>query len=766
MAICVACAVLTACGGGGGSSGSGGGGGNPTPTPSLVATGVNIGNVSTIPLGNGGGNTSAVVTNNFANQVTLTSATFTLFNSTGAVTAQSTSLSTSPVNTSGCSTIQANGSCNIALSVPIGATEQGQYLVTMNFLNPANGKTITTSQLISYSTAVPINSDGIQVSTINNTLYNVPGGSTTYSVPFVLTQAVSNLSASSQNNNPAFAPTIACGGTAPYPAGTSCTLYIRVSQTGTSLVIPGNITVSSVAARAQVKSKLLSIKGTTGYLFNVPVTVIQNNTGNLITSAINVIVNPAGASGTTQTITLFNNGAGTINGITINGSTPTAIGSNTCSSLAIGGNCTFTVSAPSITQNTQAAVVVNYSSNGNNNSIAFNVSYIVPTSTAGMSMTVSGNFNNTVINTTPTINITESNTGTATLTNITFTPASDLTGINMSYTAASTCATDGTQILAAGQSCVLVVQYAPTVPTGSNTVTIRETAKYLDPAGNPQSYTAATGTISYSAITGPAFVYINPNYVAYGIRADGSDTATQTFVLVNAGPISTTVSAESLANPPVTAYSATGGTCSFPQTLTAAGTAGESCTVTAQFGATSSTISTTSQMTATYTTSGSNTASAFSNLSFTSSPAALVVISNVTESGQTGGSGTSGSPFTFTNSPTASPIQFTITYQNNGTESALTFSVMLNSLPAGFYPVSSMTCGYGATTSTLAPGGGTCTAIFKYESAALYNSYALNGTVQFNLPGWSFNDATTGLNINTAPTFGSFTPSVYVTANA
>lgn len=768
ISVCSALLFLSACGGGGGGGSSSGPSPSPLPAPNPVSvgTGVNIGNVSTIPVGTGGGSTSAIVTNNFPSQVLLTGATYTLYNASGAGTPHDATSSGGPVNTSLCSSIQAFGTCSLGLSVPAAANpNEGQYLVTMNFINTTTGETATTSQLISYSAAVPINNRGIQVSTINNSIYNLPGASTTYSVPFILTQAINNLTATSQYNNPAFAPVIRCVGEAPYPAGTTCTLFIKISQTGNATTINGNVTVSGeVALSSKLHGKSIGVQGATGYLFNVPVTVSQNSTGNLVTSAINVIVNPANGT-SPQTITLLNNGNGTITGINITPGTPTVIGSNTCSSLAIGASCTFTVNA-TLTQNAQSSVTVSYSSNGTTNTLAFNVVYLVTASTAGLSMTTSGNLNNTVVNSTNSINVTVTNTGTATLNNITFTPQSAFPE-SMTYGSNASCATDGSQSLSAGQSCTLTIQYSPLSTSNGPTFTIRETATYIDQSGSTASYTAAYLDISYTAINGQAFVYISPNYVAYGIRADGVDTATQTFTIANAGAIETTVNPSSLANPSVTAYTVTGttGACStFPASFNL--TSGESCTITARFGPTTSTISTSSQMLSTYITSGSSTATAFSTLSFTSSPAALVSILSMTQSGTTGGDGKLNStPFTFSNSPAATPIQFTITYQNTGTQTAESFNVALNTLPVGYYK-SGGTCSTGASASALATNG-SCTVIFSAESTALFNSYSLNSSINFNFPGFSYKDASTGLNTNTAPTLTGFpTSTVYVTPTA
>src|SRR6185437_3238414 len=505
--IFLTCIVLAACGsssngsGNGKNSGSGGGNGPSPPTPGST-TGVNIGNISTIPLGNNVTNTFLVVTNNYPDVVALTSATYTVYNPSGAATAHDAHGVGSPVNVNQCAPVQGRGSCSVTITVPDNTTPDGQYLVTMNFRNSTTGAVYTTSQLVSYSGNVPTTSTEITFSTINNTVYNQAGLSTTYTVPFLLTTPLDNLSASSEYNNPAFAPAISCPGSGPYPAGTLCTLYIKISNTGTNSLISGNIIVNTSSLSNNTLKQSIGIKGQTGYLFNVPVTVVQNNIGNLITSAINAIINPADGAHA-QSITLLNNGAAAITGISVT-STGVITASNGCSgTLNTGSSCTFTVNANQ-TSNGQSSVTVGYTSGTTNNVLAFNVAYIASATTPALTMSTSGTFNNTVINNSSrTLSILVTNASTANFTNINFTPSSAIPS-GMTYVSSgggSSCATNGTQSLSAGQNCTLQLQYAPTTTATGPSFIIRETAQYAAQDGSTGSYTASTVTINYTAIT-------------------------------------------------------------------------------------------------------------------------------------------------------------------------------------------------------------------------------------------------------------------------
>lgn len=767
------CITLVTCGGGGGSSSSVAPN-PPTPTPS-TAVGVNIGNISTIPLGPSATSTFVVVTNNYPNGLVLSSATYTLYDSEGALAPQDARGANSPINVSQCTTVEASGSCSLVIAVPANTAPNGRFLVKLNFTNSATGTVYTTSQIISYSNVVPDNPTGVTFSNLNNTLYNRPGRITTYTVPFLLNETVDNLSALSEFSNPAFAPAISCPGSSPYPAGTLCTLYVKISDTGTNSLISGNIVVSTATSPTEIskdiRNKLNKTAAATGYLFNVPVTVVQNNIGNLVTSAINVIINPADGAHA-QTITLLNNGAASITGISVT-SNGVVTASNGCAgTLTVNSSCSFTVNANQTT-NGQSSVTVNYTSGTTNSSFTFNAAYIALSTISGMTMTTNGTLINTVINNTPrTLNINVTNSSTAQLNNITFTPQSALpTG--MTYTTGSggsTCAIDGTESLSVGQSCTLQLQYAPTAISTGPSFIIRENAQYIAQDGSTGSYTASVVTVNYTAITSNAFVYLTPNPVTYAIRADGSESQSQTFTFINTSPnLSTTILSESLANPPVANYITTGGTClPFPHVLGIVGSGTESCTVIGKYGPTTSNVSTSSQMTANYIANPTTNESAItlSILSFTASRAALIIVNNIVVSGQSSGNG-NGAPYQFTNSP-INTIGFTVTYQNTGTESALNFNVALNNLPVGYFIVESQsTCGRESSTSTLALGGGTCNVAYRAMSPTnSYNPYAFTGALNVNIPGFSYTDINTGVNTNTAPTFSPTYTSNTISVNA
>lgn len=766
--------VSAGCGGSGGSSSSNQG--NNSSVPSTYATTINMGNITTVPLGQGSsGQSTLTITNNLNDRVTLVSATYTpVSNGQNGAVQQATS-GGSLVNVSQCSSISPRATCSISVT-PISNVSQLQYIINMQYSDPTTGQTYLATNVVSFSDAVPATSTGVRYSTQNNNLYNQAGGSTTMTVPFQLTKSFSSLTASSDNSNPAFAPSISCPGNS-YTVGSLCNLYIKVSDTGTNPVVVGNIAVSGeevVSSGQNINSQStgkVKINGTVSYLFNVPVTVSQNLTGNLVTSATNIIVNPSDGS-SAQSVSLLNNGTATISGITVNGNTPVTISGNGCTSLIVGASCTFNVNVTSSISG-QSTVNITYSNgatSGNTTGLlTFNVVYISGTVSPGLSLTSGqGSLNNVPVNTTQYYNILVNNTGGTTLSNIRFT---NPTTQNAFFSwGASSCATNGTQTLGAGESCTLTLVYAPTA-TGSGTLNINAAGTWQDQAGNAQTYAAATFGVAYSSITGSAFLYVTPNYVSFAIRADGQDTASQTFTVVNAGLQSTTLNVISVA-PGVTAFSNLGtGTCAVSQSLNV----GESCTINTLYGTTTTTMTNVeSQINIGYKPNGSytNNVFAFSSLVFNSSPAAYVTVSNIAVTGPSGGSGISTAPYTYTNSSVSGGLlAVVVTYSNTGTASATNFNVALNNLPVGYAEsTTGNTCGTGTGVSTLAATNGTCTVTFyAVNPTGLYNPYSLSGIgLGFNIPGYSYTDTNTGLNTNSFPTWSGHyngSNSIYVTTS-
>ena len=747
------------------------GGVTPGPTPSSVA-GINIGNISAIPVTGNQTSTALVVTNNSGFNATLTSAGITQNSAVTPLSISSANDSTSfgLVNISQCATLQAAGTCSVAVTPP---AKSGSYLLTMNYTTGSTS--YTTSQVVTYSNTIPP-AGGFTYSNLNNNLYLPPNGSTTYAIPFVLDNAYASLYAYS--NNPAFATRFSCPGGSTYSQGDLCTAYVTVSGLGSNPSVIANVTVSTIPnpnailpqklPKSTVKSNSVKIAGTPGYSFNTQVSVINNVSGNIVSSAFNIVVNNATSpvtSGSAQTVTLLNNGSATVSGITITpvGGIITIIntGAGSCgaasNSLTAGSSCTFTVNANTSTSGS-GTVNVTYNNGGSGNtngSTPFTVVYIATASVPGMSMTSGqGSLLNAVVGITSNLNILVTNTGNAALTNISFTPASDF-GSQFAYdTVNSTCSTAGSQSLAIGASCTLILQYTPTAAHASTSITVSEKASYTDVNDNILTYAGSSFTTSYSAFNSNAFVYLTPNYVSYAIRANNTDTATQTITVVNYGGQPATLSTPS--------YTLSSGLTGIASTIhvtdncagfTLTANSAATCTIVIVYGSVAeSVVPTSGYLDVAYLPNAAATAvTAFSGQSFQAQTAALVGVSAAVQTGATTyspqGSGTSVSPYQFYNSSfSGSPIILTYTYTNSGTAAANNFIVNLDNLPLGWIVSGSPTCGYGVSSTTLAASG-TCTVAVKaIGSGSFWNQFAWNSAINVVTPHFTYDDTNTGFN--------------------
>ena len=759
----LACVILAACGGGGS-----GGGGSPSPSPSPTVTppssqsAVNISNISTIPTGANGqyvGMSYAVIaTNNTNDQINLTSATYAVDGGS----AQDANGKGSPINLAQCAYVQANNSCSIAVKA---LSAQGQYMLNLTFTDASNGKQYTAEQIVSYSSAIPSTPQGVMYSSMNTNIYAPAGGAAAFVVPFVITRSggFTNLSVASYNNNPMLSPSIICAGGA-YSEGNSCYVLVRIAAqyNVSNSTIAGGFTVSSsdLSSGSSVKSRRVGtqssvkVMGTAGYVFGVPVTLTNVTQGNLLTSAINISINPANGNNP-QTVTLINNGSANITGISVSANSPLTISGNGCNGTLVGGGapCTFSVNANSTTSS-QSTVTVTYnngaSSGSTTGAIAFNVYYVASGASGALSATANGNLLNVPVNGAESLNVTVTNGMTVPLNNFTFTTPTAAGGnAALSYASAangSTCLTAG-ESLPVGSSCTLVVQFNPTTQISAAVFNLTVSANE-QPTGT--TTTASVG-ISYSSVTGSATVIIMPSYTSIAIRADGSDSFTESLVLANFGGESADLESFTYPSPTNLTIPVAGSTCTTSTVLSA--NESSTCYITLKFGPTSAVENIANNLLiVNYGNSGVSfrNRTTYARLDLLASIAALIQITGVTESGPVNTCG-GGTACIFTNQP-GNQESFTVTYTNTGSATATNFNVALNTLPIGYVNVGG-TCSTGSSESNLVATA-SCTAVFKLvdQSGNLYNPYSYTGSMPFNLPGFSYTDANTGLNTNTAPT--------------
>lgn len=444
---------------------------------------------------------------------------------------------------------------------------------------------------------------------------------------------------------------------------------------------------------------------------------------------------------------LVNNG--TANAVlgTILSATPVITTLNTCTPNTIltanGGSCTFSLNANStISGNTNTLIPYTDSQGTQYPNIMLNVTYITATPGPNQSITLgsSSTLTNTVIGTTSILPVTITNTGTVTLESITFYPSSQPSSII--YDPISSCKTNGTQSLVAGNSCTLILDYTPT-STENGVMLLSTMASY----GSGQSLPTGPVSINYSSESGVAVLNITPNSTSLAIKADGVDTKTQVFTIINNGQIATTITAESI---PVGLVK--GADTCLNQTIAVGG----SCTISTSFGPTRSTVNSTTNLTVTYLPIvGMAPVNAYSAVSLAATTSALIQITNVTESGIFTGSGNT---FTFTNSP-LTPFVINITYTNNGTSVANLFTIF-GPLPYGWYVQSTpaTTCQFNQGV-TLSAGSSCILSLAAMDpTVTIYgiSPYSYAGALNVNIPGFSYNDTSGTTRVaNPSYTFGN-----------
>lgn len=749
----VVCTIFTACGGGGGSSGGGNG-------PNGSSDTVILGNVTTIPTGYATVSaTSMVVTNNTTSVLNLDKDSITV--KIGQLTLKGESQTQNYIDTSQCNILK--NQCSVTVNAP---SADGSYLVTLVFNNPATNKNYIGSQIITYSSHLS-ETNGFIVSNLNTNIGKAVTANATLAVPFVLTNTYSNLTATLgvqtsngivANKNSGLSTMVSC------PAGvfslhSLCTAYVTAGNIGSTNLTQLVLTLSGEPSTSGTlflnsTSKLLKAQGSSGYSATIPVTIVQNQVANLITSGFNLAITPTSGS---QLVWLLNTGLASANNIGVGTIAPFTITNNNCLDnnqvLTQNNACSFTVNASGNTAG-QGFVMVNYNDTIGNQQLGFNVLYLPPNLTNLLVHTTGlGSLQYVPQNTTSSLIINVANSGTSDLSQINFN--SNMAQIPGMAFGNGSCKTDGTQTLVAGASCTLVVNYTPTTSNASGTLQITTSAS--SPTG---TYSSGTYSALYSSSSGPVSLTLSPNVISFAIRADGNESVTQVFTLTNSGSTAST-SAPSITLPSISGFSLESNGC------TAGLAVGAACSITTKFGPTTTIESnTTGVLMVNYpATPVGPTESATAIITFNASNAALISISNIALSGGAG-SGTQSSAYAFTNSPT-NKMNAIITYTNNGTLPATNFNVALGGLPIGYSIDSSgstTTCGVESKTITLSPGASCKVGIYAVESNGLTNPYFFSGSLNTTLPGWSYTDATTGVNRNFSPVYnGSNT--LYVTAN-
>lgn len=740
---------LASCGGSSGGGGSSSSGGSTTTTGSIVSSPI-------IYLPNSSTNSATILTyNNKSSSLTLTSATL---NGSELYPVSETSLS-SMLNITNCETISANSYCSILIE----STANPEDLSLAMTFTDESGNTYTTNQSIVY-TSQSYDSDGFYIlgatsSTLN--AYVAPKSTTATSLSFILSSSFQSgsLSVSSTNSN-VTSSSVTCSS---YQSGGICIATITINNSTNGIESSGQttvgLTISGEAATTSSQSLKKSMINTYSTTSSLSLTISVTYAPNLVISPTNATISPADGESTQQIVVANSGNESAILGL-ITAATPVEVTNSTCGNgtlILAGSTCTFDITADSTSSGNSNILIPYYDASGTvySNGQVY-VTYIGTTPGPNESfITGDGSLTYVVVGETASLNMIVTNSGTVTLSSITFADDDLPSGMTFGdYGTSSSCRIDGTESLTAGASCTLTINYEPTAEA-SGTFLLSNTANYTDTDGSTYSWASPVTTLSYSAIDGVAILQIAPSTVSMSIPANGESTVAESFTVTNYGQISTTITSESMP----TYLDESSSTC-----LNTTLAVGDSCIIKTTFGPKSTTLSSSGNLSVTYAaTPNSQSTQAFSTVSMASSLAALIQLTSIVEAGIYSGSTNT---YSFTNTP-LTPFRVMIVYTNNGTTTASNFTTQ-GPLESGWYVYSSSTtCPYNSSSGSLTSGESCVLAVAAVESTAILagkGAYNYAGALYLGLPGYSYYDSATGVNVNTDPTYSSYGSTWYVTA--
>lgn len=739
-------AALTACGGSSGSAAASGGGGN-TPLVSSTPQ-VKISQMSTMPLNVGSGAKYYVgVYNDTATVLDLQSiATTNAQNSRDNLSGMVTAL----YNGAGCSKLQPGQSCTIAITPTLSGNEIGGGFLLTTVFTSADGKSYNASQVLQYGKLTSVN--GIAVANNNMRVVTAVTDKSYIAVPYLLGEKASVKPSSSvaplaENN--------ICD-------GKYCThFYTYRGGDFTSKINFTNVALHSAKHLAH-KSSALKDAGLVGFTINSNANLISN----VITDGYNTTLI---AGQTAVPVVLKNSGLAdaTINGIVSTTDDITVDhGSCTNGSTILQGNiCLFHLATSALT-NGSGTVTINYD---NNQTISLNVIYLAATAQPGLQIsTNSSDLNGTIYGETKEMLITIKNSSTdnTKLHNLKIGRDTN-TRITLSTNGVDhPCDTSGNSTnLDKGTECNFKVAYTPLAGGEGGTFNLAATAQYTESSGHTVNL-VSHAPVAYSSVTQSAHLSISDADYDFGImRADGHTESTHAFTITNDGQAPATGVTAATLSTQVPALSPsltiTQDSCNGNDIAPSA-----SCMVTVKFSAATDNIDPTiQQLSIGYNLRAGSTLGstvALATINYAATKAALINDPIITPSAvePTGGvtkeidSVTGHTTYSFYPTPGSNgKLKFTLSYTNSGTEDAENFVIAANTLPIGFEINNASTCPTNPIAAATLAIGASCDLIIEYMNDTYLSTFgALNAN--FVMPGYSYKDASTGVNQKVAKANG------------
>ncbi|MBX9865536.1 MAG: hypothetical protein K2Y14_01370 [Burkholderiales bacterium] len=381
-----------------------------------------------------------------------------------------------------CTELLANSNCKLKIMTKI--LKDSSYLLHLNYTDD-NNKTYQVSQVIKGSTSL-LKQDGF---IYDRNAPKIISAKSSLNVAFRVVNPSSRLEVLLNDQE----QPVNCFGTLD-ESNLLCSVTLKASDLNHD---------------AENKFELASYDVNSRLISYTTLNVAYNAKANIITSGINVVVDPDDGNHPQQ-IFLYNNGAASAQKIQITAATPISIQNNTCGeSLAAAASCSFQINVSESRPSGQSNAVIVYNDGAALQAVYFNVIYISPSSSPALSLIGSGIFTKKLINTSPAYYIiTLLNSGTAALTNL---QMSNLFPTSIYSGASGTTCVSG-QNLAIGASCVVVLSYSPSVVDVGGSFNFIPKLSYTSSSGSELSYANSSLAIPYSAIASA----VGPNFVTTG----------------------------------------------------------------------------------------------------------------------------------------------------------------------------------------------------------------------------------------------------------
>lgn len=621
-------------------------------------------------------------------------------------------ISVRPQSQAKCATLSAGQSCQLMVHIT-SASVPGSFKVLAHN-NVLNAEKSVFVGLVDVPPSTGVGVDGIALLYDNNIEGALPAGNPPY-VTELITMVVTSENVGQFNN---FSIVDSNGNVIPYDVLTGN------SGQGMTDLVPGSVVTlavkvptgsSQLVFKPVLKSDNNVIGNGTGANPEV-VEVIPPTIKKAILDIMPSLVN-LNESSPSQVITVVNTGNATASSVNVKIGNHVVVSNNTCSSLAVGSSCTYTVSFD-VTQPIvgTSSSDVSYNNNLDSANVSNTINYRGISPFVGLTLSsnnIGYQFNATTESSSVSSIVTLTNSGEVLPLTLDNWPT--ITNFSISTNAGTGDDCSNNQVLTPGDSCNILLTYNnPTVSKGIEDLSIGFSYQDIDTSIKIGSTSAV---LNYSTIQSVAVLsYDNYAYSLGTIVNNGVSSSQQNIVVTNIGQVAATNVNSSASQ----TFSIVSNSCG------ASINSGESCLLTVQFGPVSSSVTAHAEsgsILTNYVPYPSSTDVATVSGSFIGNIAtaqtAVIEQSFTSSSGFENGTGnTQANPFQVQQNASSPTVTYTLS--NTGLVSADQFYVSYNSASILPWSVTNSTCGTQQSPITLtANSGNSCTITFSLNTGTI-----------------------------------------------